>query len=340
MKRRCIAGFILVFLLLIASVAGGIWYLRNYLDSPLLITGPVLFTVPAGSGRETLSDKLNQQNIIKSPVRLLWMLRTSPRQVQLKAGTYRLQPGMTIRDLLVLLNSGKEAQFPLRIIEGTRLSDVLAQLRNAPYIKHNLKNDDYATVSQELNIPIDQLEGHFWPDTWFYTVNTSDIALLRRAYDRMQRQLAQIWHGRASGLPYDNAAGLLIMASIIEKETGQPDERPHIASVFINRLHLGMRLQTDPTVIYGMGTHYQGKITRKHLQTPTPYNTYIIFGLPPTPIAIPGADSLKAAAHPAKTPYLYFVANGKGGHTFSTRLTDHNAAVRHYLKELKQKNEQ
>lgn len=245
---------------------------------------------------------------------------------------------MTVREMLQLLASGKEAQFPLRFVEGMRVSDYLRQLRDAPYVKHTLEDDSYATVAKALGLEhADWVEGWFWPDARMYTANTSDIAILKRAHQKMVAEVAKVWEGRMENLPYADQNQLLTMASIIEKETAVAEERDRVASVFINRLRIGMRLQTDPTVIYGMGAGYTGKLTRKDLETPTAYNTYTISGLPPGPIAVPGEASLKAAAHPAKTPYLYFVADGKGGHTFTTNLVSHNRAVQDYLKVLKEK---
>lgn len=337
MKRYLILS--LVILLLIAGLtAVVVWQLR-FVEQPLQLSKPVIFTVSAGSTRAEISDKLYTQKLIAQPARLLWLLRLRPQLAHFKAGTYRLMPGMNVGDLLALFNSGKEAQFPLKITEGSRLSDLLQQLANAPYIHRRLANDDYVTVAKVLNVPVTQLEGSFWPDTWFYTANTTDVMLLQRIYRRMDQTLQTVWAQRASNLPYKDPYQMLIMASIIEKETGRSAERPVIASVFINRLRIGMRLQTDPSVIYGMGERYQGKISREDLQTPTRYNTYLISGLPPTAIAIPGLASLKAAANPAQTDYLYFVANGAGGHTFSKTLAEHNMAVRRYLKGLKQKND-
>ena len=270
------------------------------------------------------------------------LLKLEPDLANFKAGTYRFLPDMTVRQMLKLLASGKEAQFPLRFVEGTRMQEWLSQLRTAPYIKHTLSDDKLSTLAAALNLKYEQagVEGWFYPDTYLYTANTTDVALLKRAHERMEKLVDSEWQGKMDNLPYKNKNDLLTMASIIEKETAVSAERNRVASVFINRLRLGMRLQTDPTVIYGMGENYKGTLTRKDLDTPTPYNTYTINGLPPGPIAMPGKASLAAAAHPDKTNFLYFVADGKGGHTFTTNLASHNKAVQVYRLAMKEKNEQ
>jgi UPF0755 protein len=333
---------IFVVLILAGIAAGvGVWKVRQMADSALLIKEETIFSLKAGTGRLALGEQLYAEKIINRPRVFQWLLRVEPDLANFKAGTYRLTPDMTVRDMLRLLESGKEAQFPLRLVEGMRLSDYLRQLRDAPWVTHTLKDDSYATVAEALKFEHPEwVEGWFWPDTWMYTAHTTDVALLKRAHDKMVAAVNKAWEGRAEGLPYKDQNELVTMASIIEKETAVASERDRVSSVFINRLRLGMRLQTDPTVIYGMGEQYQGRLSRKDLETPTAYNTYVIAGMPPGPIATPGAASLQAAAHPAKTPYLYFVADGKGGHTFNTNLASHNQSVRDYLKVLKEKNGQ
>lgn len=332
--------FALIVLILLGLVALSYHKVKQFADRPINVSSETIFTLPAGTGRVALETLLIDKKLIKSSHWFPWLLRLEPELSEFKAGTYRLEKGMTVRQMLELLKSGKEAQFSIRFVEGFKLSDWMKVLEKSEYLKHELNGKSGEEIAAALGITdTKNAEGWLYPDTYHYTAGMTDISLLKRAHVRMEKTVADIWKGRADSLPYKTPADMVTMASIIEKETAVKDERPEVASVFINRLRIGMRLQTDPTVIYGMGENYTGNITKKDLETPTPYNTYVITGLPPSPIAMPSEASLQAAAHPAKTPYLYFVADGKGGHTFSTNLVNHNKAVRVYLEALKNKNE-
>ncbi|ATZ94967.1 MULTISPECIES: endolytic transglycosylase MltG [Dickeya] len=334
---------------IIVLLALGAWWgwkqIQHLADSPLAIRQETIFTLPAGTNREALKELLVEQQIIGASGWFPWLLHLEPELAAFKAGTYRLTPAMTVRDMLALLASGKEAQFSLRFVEGSRLKDWQETLKSAPYLKHTLDDKTPQEIAEAMGLKDKpNPEGWFYPDTYLHTAGMSDKSILQRAHQRMTKMLNDVWQGRDEGLPYKTPDDLLVMASLIEKETAINEERPLVASVFINRLRAGMRLQTDPTVIYGMGDSYNGTITRSALEAPTPYNTYVISGLPPTPIAMPGKASLEAAAHPAKTGYLYFVADGKGGHKFTTNLNDHNRAVQAYRSAQaaagKEKNEQ
>ncbi len=251
---------------------------------------------------------------------------------RLKAGLYVLQTPVTPLQLLHKLANGEVTPLQVRFIEGWTFAQIRAALDANPWIRHDSAGMSDAEVMRALDMHQASPEGWFFPSTYDVTVGGSDLSVLRRAYALMQQHLQQAWAGRASGLPYASPVQALTMASIIEKETGQASERPLVASVFINRLHLGMRLQTDPTVIYGMGSAFDGNLRKNDLQTDTPYNTYTRAGLPPKPIAMPGMASIEAALHPLASNDLYFVARGDGTHVFSARLADHNRAVARYQK--------
>ncbi|MGE9550397.1 endolytic transglycosylase MltG [Erwinia amylovora] len=336
-KRKIFTGMMVI---IVAAIAFSYWQIKQFAASPLTIDKETIFTLPAGSGRVVLEAELNRQKIVSQSIWFGWLLKLEPELAKFKAGTYRFNQGMTVRQMLQLLASGKEAQFPLRFVEGTKMQEWLAELRAAPYIKHTLTDDKLATVAAALKLEEQDVEGWFYPDTYSYTANTTDVAILKRAHERMSRLVDTLWQNKQEGLPYKDKNDLVTMASIVEKETALSDERSKVASVFINRLRLGMRLQTDPTVIYGMGNSYKGTLTRRDLEMPTPYNTYVIAGMPPGPIAMPGKASLEAAAQPVKSDFLYFVADGKGGHTFTTNLASHNKAVQAWRLALKEKNGQ
>ncbi|HFT7323076.1 TPA: endolytic transglycosylase MltG [Proteus mirabilis] len=327
--------WIAFFALLISAGAATLYImqsLRGLENNVVVKQDDMLLTVPAGTGRIAMEQLLIKNNLLKQGDYFQILLKVKPELSQFKAGTYRLTKGMTLRDVLLLIKSGKEAQFTIRFIEGSRLSDWQAIFDKAPELKIVANGMESDKLRQEIGMKpeITHLEGWFAPDTYHYTAGTTDIAILKRAYQQMEKTLEEEWLKRDSDLPYKSAYEMLIMASIIEKEAGIDAERTKVASVFVNRLKRNMRLQTDPTVIYGLGDKYRGTIYRSDLNGYTPYNTYQIDGLPPTPIAMPSVASIKAAAHPADTRYLYFVADGTGGHKFSTTLAEHNKAVAQY----------
>lgn len=328
-KSKGLLGLVILCVILATA---GLWQVKRFAAHPLLIQQETIYTLPAGSGRLVLEQQLESQHIVPRGPWFGWLLKVEPQLSKFKAGTYRLTPGMTVRQLLALLASGKEAQFPVRFVEGQRIEEWLKTLRNAPWITHQLADDQLTTVAKALGMQTSELEGGFYPDTYYYTAKRSDISLLKQARQRMVQLQQSVWQQREAGLPYQDLNQLVTMASIIEKETAVSAERAKVASVFVNRLRKGMRLQTDPTVIYGLGSAYTGVLTRSDLEKPTAYNTYVIPGLPPGPIAIPSRASLEAAAHPEKSDLLYFVANGQGGHTFTSTLANHNQAVKAWRK--------
>ncbi|WP_241645222.1 endolytic transglycosylase MltG [Rosenbergiella metrosideri] len=328
-KSKGLLGLVILCVILATA---GLWQVKRFAAHPLLIQQETIYTLPAGSGRLVLEQQLESQHIVPRGPWFGWLLKVEPQLSKFKAGTYRLTPGMTVRQLLALLASGKEAQFPVRFVEGQRIEEWLKTLRNAPWITHQLADDQLTTVAKALGIQASELEGGFYPDTYYYTAKRSDLSLLKQARQRMVKLQQSVWQQREAGLPYQDLNQLVTMASIIEKETAVSAERSKVASVFVNRLRKGMRLQTDPTVIYGLGSAYNGVLTRSDLEKPTAYNTYVIPGLPPGPIAIPSRASLEAAAHPEKSDLLYFVANGQGGHTFTSTLANHNQAVKAWRK--------
>ena len=315
---------------LTVAVAGGYVYYKWQQVETLTNKGPTrLFTVEKGAHAARLIAELAEQETSPWAVRL-W-LRGHPELVTIKSGTYEIKEGAQLKETLSLFASGKEFHFSLTFVEGSRFEDWQKQLSTAPYLERLTIEQSEALLAQELGIENGQLEGWFLPETYAYTTHASDISILRRAHQDMATFLQKSWDTRQANLPYKSPYEALIMASIIEKETGQPQERAQIASVFVNRLRLGMKLQTDPTVIYGVKDRYDGNIRRRDLLDNNPYNTYVIQGLPPTPIAMPGKASIEAALNPTATDYLYFVAKGGGAHHFSKTLVEHNRAVRQYI---------
>ncbi|MBS4688898.1 endolytic transglycosylase MltG [Aeromonas sobria] len=315
---------------LTVAVSGGYVHYKWQQVETLTNKGPTrLFTVEKGAHAARLITELGEGETSPWAVRL-W-LRGHPELVAIKSGTYEIKEGAPLKDTLSLFASGKEFHFSLTFVEGSRFEDWQKQLSSAPYLERLTVEQSEADLAQELGIENGKLEGWFLPETYAYTTHASDLSLLRRAHQDMETFLQQSWEKRQANLPYKTPYEALIMASIIEKETGQPDERAQIAAVFVNRLRLGMKLQTDPTVIYGVKDRYDGNIRRSDLTDKNPYNTYVIDGLPPTPIAMPGKASIEAALNPLASNYLYFVAKGGGAHYFSKTLDEHNRAVREFI---------
>lgn len=331
---KIFAKFLVVslFLVCVIGLAGGVWgflTLQRALHQPLQLTEPSTLVVEAGSTPGRVFARLEQQGVLEGAGWLRRYWQWQMKGAVLHVGEYALQPEMTAAELLHMMERGEVVQRTLTLVEGWNFNQVRQALRAAEHLEQTLAPDlSDAEVMAALGYEGEHPEGRFFPDTYQYTLGMSDRDILQRAHERMAQVLAEVWAERDEGLPIKSAYEALILASIVEKETGVPSERAEIAGVFTRRLRIGMRLQTDPTVIYGMGTDYQGNIRRRHLQQATPYNTYVIDGLPPTPIAMPGREAIEAAVHPADGKSLYFVARGDGSHVFSNTLAEHNRAVR------------
>ena len=319
--------------MLIVSIGGGWWWLsiKNFGDTPIdLGHEPVVFAIERGKGLINTANKMQADGIISDAKKFRWLARFSGQSRQIQAGEYELNTGMTPSDMLALFVLGKVKQYSLTIVEGWSFIQMMAEINQHPKLKHKLDGLDAEKIMTELGFDGEHPEGRFLPDTYHFPVNTTDVEFLKRAHGAMERVLTKAWESRQQGLPYKTAYEVLTMASIVEKETSVAEERETIAGVFVRRLNKRMRLQTDPTVIYGMGDKYKGNITRKDLKRDTPYNTYRRRGLTPTPIAMPGKDAIYAAINPAKGDALYFVAKGDGTHYFSSTVKEHNKAVRKY----------
>lgn len=332
---------VIVVVLMGVMAAGGLgWSLqqvRASLQQPVTHDAEVFITVSPGTSFRGLLNQLVDKKIVPPSQWTRWIYRIEPELTRIKTGTYKIPDSGTLRDVLALIASGKEHQFAITLVEGDRFTDWLEQLSTAPEIVHQSDGMSEAEIAKAIGADTSKLEGYLLPETYHYTSGTTDLELLKRAYRQMTSLLDDAWESRDKSIPLKTPYEALIMASIIEKETAVDGERTVVSSVFMNRLNKNMRLQTDPTVIYGMGDKYKGNIRKRDLRTPTPYNTYTIFGLPPTPIAMPSKASVLAAVKPQESNYYYFVADGKGGHKFSKTLSEHNRAVRAYLRTLKKK---
>jgi UPF0755 protein len=291
---------------------------------------------PGASVRDVLA-KLETSGSVRNARAVEWYLRLKGLHPRVQAGAYDIPAHASPAEILALFAEGKVVLEELTVVEGATFADFLDALARAPHIAHTLKDRSPASIMTALGHPGVFPEGEFFPDTYRFAAGTTDVAVLSLAYDAMQRALDAAWQARSPDLPLDTPYQALILASMVEKEAALESERARIAGVFVNRLRKDMRLQSDPTVVYGLGERYDGSIHTRDLSTDTPYNTYTRDGLPPTPIALPGRESLQAAVQPAKTDALYFVATGlnDGAHHFSATLEEHNAAVQTYLVRLR-----
>ena len=323
--KKLLAPLLIIGLLGIAGVSG-LWnQYQNFLETPLQIEkGGLLVHVQVGANIRSVVRILEKRQA--THLSWHWRLLARMQQATIKAGEYHLAPGLLPAELLGLLASGKVVDYRFTIVEGWTLKQLLVELGNDPVLIATINGVEELKTTPGLIAG--NPEGWFLPETYAFVRGDTDVKLLLRANQAMKAALANAWAGRDTGLPYETEAEMLTMASIIEKETSMASERATIAGVFVRRLQQRWRLETDPTVIYGMGDSYDGNIRRKDIKKDTPYNTYTRHGLPPTPIALPGLAALQAAAHPEPGEVMFFVANGQGGHTFSSKLEDHNKAVR------------
>ena len=348
MNYKIIAGILLTLI-----IACG-WAWRDYqsaLHAPVVAGNPIIIEINKGDSFNQITDKLLAQNLVFKPLWFKIMAVSEKKFKKLKTGEYELAAGLALPEILTLFVEGKTKQYVITFPEGWSFKEILQEVENNPNLEHTLNSVDFDVLMSRLGVEtkhpeivpgialppssMQSPEGAFFPDTYFFEKKTSDVALLKRAYEKMQLVLQQEWLHKAEGLPIKTPYEALILASIVEKETGVVAERPLIAGVFIRRLQTDMLLQTDPAVIYGMGENYQGDIGSTDLQTVTRYNTYMNKGLPPTPIAMPGRDAIYAALHPDKSNNLYFVARGDGTHVFSSTLKDHNLAVDSFQRKKK-----
>ncbi len=306
------------------------WQQNNALQQPLNLTQEQLLDVPSGASPTGVLNRLQADGVIKDAfwLRLYWRFNLAGQS--LHSGEYRMTPGMDAKSLLALWQKGEVVQYSLTLVEGWNFRQVRAALAKQAKLEQTLTNLSDSELMARIGHPNVFPEGRFFPDTYRYVRGMTDVELLKQAYNRLDDVLKDEWDKRAAGVPYADPYQALIMASLVEKETGVPQERGQIAGVFVRRLQQGMLLQTDPTVIYGLGERYNGKITRAFLKEATPYNTYVISGLPPTPISMVGREAIHAAMNPVPGNSLYFVARGDGSHVFSADLDAHNAAVKEF----------
>jgi len=328
---------VVLWLLFLLLIAAGLFAYYARTPIPLEHT-PFEFALKQGTSLKSAAHQIQQAGGLNNEWLFILLGRTLGKATQIKPGNYQLEHEVSPLQLLNMISKGQIAQSSLTIIEGTTFKQLRNTLNADPTLRHDSAPLSDVELLKRIGATESAPEGLFFPDTYNYDKGSSDIVVLKRAYQLMQRHLQDNWDKRDANLPFDTPYQALILASIVEKETGQPSDRPMIASVFINRLRKNMRLQTDPTVIYGIGDKFDGNLRKRDLTRDTPYNTYTRNGLTPTPIALPGLAALQATLHPAPGKALYFVARGDGSSQFSSSLVEHNNAVNRYqLKQTKQK---
>ena len=339
LKRIVIAASIGVGVLIVSAIGFAVAY-QSFLATPLNVPEDGLeFSVPSGTAFSTVASRLEDDGILDNARWLKLHGRLTGKAAKIQAGEYRIRTGTTPAEFVDQLTSGNVILHAFTIVEGWNRWELMAALRREPRLVHTLDEEDWPEFLEELGTDATSPEGLFLPETYRFPGNTTDRELLKQAYELLQKTLNAEWEARATALPFDSPYEALILASIIEKETAKADERPQIAGVFVRRLEKRMRLQTDPTVIYGIGPDFNGNLTRRDLRSDTPYNTYTRGGLPPTPIAMAGQAAINAALHPEDGETLYFVATGlgDGSHAFSVTKDEHDRAVRAYLARLREK---
>jgi len=329
MKRLALRSVLLLLVAVVLAAATA----YGFAHRPLTLKGEVVdFTVQRGVSMRQAANVIARAGVHVDPVWLSWLARVGGRANTIKAGSYEVHPGITPWQLVLKLSDGDVSQGEVLLVEGWTFRQVRKTLESHPELEADTAGLGEAEILARIGASESHLEGLFFPDTYLFDKRSPVSGVLRRAYHSMQKRLDQAWAGRDPGSPLQSPYQALILASIIEKETGRADDRALVASVFANRLRIGMPLQTDPTVIYGLGETFDGRLRRKHLEADHPWNTYTRGGLPPTPIAMPGPDALLAAVKPQQSDYLYFVARGDGSSQFSRTLNEHNQAVNRFIR--------
>lgn len=339
-RQRGRAVLLVVLTLLIAAAAAAYVLLSDDFHAPGPAPAAVQLKVSPGESTRAVLARLGGLGALAHPREVELYLRLHQSIPRIEIGTYEVAAHASPADIIRMFEQGRVMLDQVTVVEGATFADFRRELAAQGDIAHTLEGKSDSEVMAALGHPGENPEGRFFPDTYRFTPGTSDLTILSMAYERMAALLAKVWEQRSDGLPYDTPYQALTLASMVEKETGVADERSLIAGVFVNRLRRGMRLQSDPTVIYGLGSQYDGKIHTRDLTTDTAYNSYTRSGLPPTPISLPGLEALLAAVHPDQTDDLYFVATGQGGHHFSKTLAQHDAELRAYLVHLREQQQQ